>query len=38
MSTHHGNNYLPLLEQYYRSHRPALCGSVARIGGAASVS
>jgi hypothetical protein len=24
VSAHHGNNYLPLLEQYYRSHRSAL--------------
>ncbi|MEV2272428.1 hypothetical protein [Nonomuraea africana] len=24
VSAHHGNNYLPLLDQYYRSHRSAL--------------
>lgn len=24
VSAHHGNNYLPLLEQFYRSHRSAL--------------
>jgi hypothetical protein len=24
VSAHHGNNYLPLLERYYRSHRCAL--------------
>ncbi|WP_326825959.1 hypothetical protein [Streptosporangium sp. NBC_01756] len=24
VSAHHGNNYLPLLDQHYRSHRPAL--------------
>lgn len=24
VSAHHGNNYLPLLERYYRSHRAAL--------------
>ncbi len=24
MSAYHGNNYLPLLERFYRSHRPAL--------------
>ena len=24
VAAHHGNNYLPLLEQYYRSHRPVL--------------
>ncbi|MEU7634139.1 hypothetical protein AB0C34_29895 [Nocardia sp. NPDC049220] len=24
MSAHHGNNYLPLLERFYRSHRKAL--------------
>ncbi|MCQ9166034.1 Tn3 family transposase [Arthrobacter sp. STN4] len=24
VSAHHGNNYLPFLERFYRSHRPAL--------------
>ncbi len=24
VAAHHGNNYLPLCEQYYRSHRPVL--------------
>ncbi len=24
VAAHHGNNYLPLLEQYYKSHRPVL--------------
>jgi hypothetical protein len=24
VAAHHGNNYLPLLEQYYKSHRPTL--------------
>ncbi|WP_237737143.1 Tn3 family transposase [Rhodococcus sp. 21391] len=24
VSAHHGNNYVPLLERFYRSHRPAL--------------
>jgi hypothetical protein len=24
VAAHHGNNYLPLLDQHYRSHRPAL--------------
>ncbi|GAA3649326.1 hypothetical protein GCM10022267_39780 [Lentzea roselyniae] len=24
VAAHHGNNYLPLLEQFYRSHRPTL--------------
>ncbi|MFC4587555.1 hypothetical protein [Sphaerisporangium corydalis] len=24
MSAHHGNNYLPLLDQHYRSHRSAM--------------
>ena len=24
MSAHHGNNYLPLLEKFYKSHRSAL--------------
>ena len=24
VAAHHGNNYLPLLDQHYRSHRSAL--------------
>ncbi|WP_201761822.1 MULTISPECIES: hypothetical protein [unclassified Nonomuraea] len=31
VSAHHGNNYLPLLEQHYRSHRSALLTLVESI-------
>ncbi|MFJ2032950.1 DUF4158 domain-containing protein [Streptosporangium sp. NPDC087985] len=32
VSAHHGNNYLPLLDQHYRSHRSALFTLVESIG------
>jgi TnpA family transposase len=31
ISAHHGNNYLPLLERYYKSHRPVLLELLARL-------
>jgi hypothetical protein len=33
VSAYHGNNYLPLLERFYRSHRPVLPGRRDRAGG-----
>jgi hypothetical protein len=31
VAAHHGNNYMPLLERYYKSHRPVLFALVDAI-------
>ncbi len=31
VAAHHGNNYLPLCEQFYKSHRPTLFSLVESV-------